>query len=131
MSQQSIFMKIYEFSYPEPILKNFCICYTNLMQIILLGSVENFIASLNNQEIAKSLHVIELLEEFGNRLGMPHSKHLDDSMFELRIRGKREIRIFYCFHKNKVIMLHAFIKKTKTTPSKELLKAKAAKKRFV
>ena len=97
------------------------------MQIILVGSVERFLESLTVKEAAKAIRTIELLEEFGNKLGMPHSRHLADKLSELRMRGKREIRIFYCFHKNKVFLLHAYIKKTQKTPEKELGRARAAK----
>ena len=97
------------------------------MKIILLGSVETFLEALSEKEIAKTIRTVELLEEFGNDLGMPHSKHLSDGLLELRIRGKREIRIFYCFDKNRAILLHAFVKKTQKTPEKELSKARNAK----
>jgi phage-related protein len=97
------------------------------MQIDLFDSVQTFIETLSEKEIAKVIRTIELLEEFGNKLGMPHSRHMDDGLLELRIRGKREIRIFYCFNKNKIILLHACIKKTQRTPEKELNKARSAK----
>jgi phage-related protein len=97
------------------------------MQIILLDFVETFLESLNAKEIAKVIRTIELLEEFGNDLGMPHSKHMSDGLLELRIRGTREIRIFYCFHKNKAVLLHACIKKTQKTLDKELARARDAK----
>ncbi len=97
------------------------------MQIILLASVEAFLESLTEKEIAKAIKTIELLEEFGNKLGMPHSKYLDNGILELRMRGTREVRIFYCFNKNKVYLLHAFIKKARRTPEKELNAAKTAK----
>ena len=42
-------------------------------------------------------------------------------------RGTREIRIFYCFHKNKAVLLHACIKKTQKTLDKELTRAREAK----
>jgi phage-related protein len=58
---------------------------------------------------------------------MPHSKHLANGLLELRIRGTREIRIFYCFHKNKAVLLHACVKKTQKTPEKELNAARTAK----
>jgi phage-related protein len=105
----------------------FLFWYTDPMQIDLLDSVEAFIEGLTEKEIAKVIRTIELLEEFENKLGMPHSKHIDAGLFELRIRGKREVRIFYCFSKNKAILLHAFIKKTQKTPVKELNKAMTAK----
>lgn len=97
------------------------------MQIILLDSVEKFLESLRAKEIAKVIRTVELLEEFGNSLGMPHSKHMTDGLLELRIRGTREIRIFYCFDKKQVVLLHACIKKTQKTLEKELTKARDAK----
>lgn len=97
------------------------------MQIILLDSVVTLLESLNAKEIAKVIRTIELLEEFGNDLGMPHSKHMSEGLLELRIRGTREIRIFYCFHKKQAVLLHACIKKTQRTLDKELTKAREAK----
>jgi len=97
------------------------------MQIDLLKSVEAFLENLAEKEIAKVIRTIDLLEEFGNKLEMPHSKHIENGLLELRIRGKREIRIFYCFNKNKAVLLHACIKKTQKTPVKELNKAITAK----
>ena len=97
------------------------------MQIILLDSVETFLGSLNTKEVAKVIRTIELLEEFGNDLGMPHSRHMSDGLLELRIRETREIRIFYCFHKKQAVLLHACIKKTQKTLNNELIKACEAK----
>ena len=100
------------------------------MQIILLDFVETFLESLDAKEIAKVVRTIELLEEFGNDLSMPHSRHMSDGLLELRIRGTREIRIFYCFHKKQAVLLHACIKKTQKTLDKELAKARDAKERL-
>jgi phage-related protein len=97
------------------------------MEIILLPAVEDFLHKLKDKELAKVLRHIELLEEFGNKLGMPHSRHLADGLLELRIRGTRELRIFYCFHKRKAILLYAFVKKTQKTPEKEITRARTAK----
>jgi len=97
------------------------------MQITLLDSVETFLSSLNEKETAKAIRTIELLEKFGNNLGMPHSRHMADGLLELRIRGTREIRIFYCFRKNKAVLLHSYIKKKQKTLDKELVKARNIK----
>lgn len=97
------------------------------MDIEVLESVEIFVGSLTAKEVAKTLRTIELLEEFGSNLGMPHSRHMADGLLELRVRGVREIRIFYCFHKNKAVLLHACIKKTQKTLDRELSKARSAK----
>jgi hypothetical protein len=97
------------------------------MEIILPNSVELFLETLHEKEVAKVIRTIELLEEFGNDLGMPHSKHMSDGLIELRIRGTREIRIFYCFHKKQAVLLHACFKKTEKTLNKELVRAREAK----
>lgn len=86
-------------------------------------SIEKFIKSLEKRTIAKVLHTIDLLEEFGQRLGMPHSKRVKDNLFELRVRGIQEVRIFYSFHKSYAVLLHGFIKKSQKTPKKEILTA--------
>ncbi len=97
------------------------------MQVILQDSVSTFLESLNPKELAKAIRTIELLEEFGNDLGMPHSRHMAHGLLELRVRGTREVRIFYCFHKDKAVLLHAFIKKTQKSPIQEIDRARRAK----
>lgn len=87
---------------------------------IFNDSVEKFIQSLEKNTIAKVIHTTELLEKFGNTLGMPHSKMVSRGIFELRISGSQNIRIFYAFSKNKAILLHGFIKKTSKIPVKEI-----------
>ena len=66
--------------------------------------------------------LIELLMDYGPDVRMPHSKAMGGSLFELRPKGKAGIgRAFYCFKRGKkIIILHAFIKKTPNTPPKDL-----------
>jgi len=54
---------------------------------------------------------------------------MGDGLFELRPRGRSRIgRAFYCFRVGKrVVVVHAFVKKTQQTPDKEL---KLARKRM-
>jgi len=84
------------------------------------NSLGEFIGSLEKSTIAKVLRVIDLLEQFGRDLQMPHSKRIKKNFFELRIRGQQEIRIFYTFHQSQVVLLHGFIKKSQKTPRKEI-----------
>ena len=84
------------------------------------NSIEKFIKSLEKQTIAKVIHTIDLLKEFGHRLGVPHSKKVRSSIFELRVRGIQEIRILYTFHKSYIVLLHGFIKKSQKNPKKEV-----------
>ena len=83
-------------------------------------SVEKFIQTLNKETTARVIHTIELLEKFGNKLGLPHSKMVSRGIFELRIHSSQNVRIFYAFSKNKAILLHGFIKKTSKIPKKEI-----------
>ena len=82
--------------------------------------VEEFIKSLSPITTAKVIRTIELLEEFGPFLNMPHSKKLNADIYELRIRGKEEVRILYCFKRRNAYLLHAFKKQSQRTPSKEI-----------
>ncbi len=86
--------------------------------------VESFIQALEKPTIAKVLRVIDLLEKFGHQLGLPHSKKVCANLFELRIRGQQEVRIFYTFQKGNIIILYGFIKKSQLIPRKEIKQAK-------
>ena len=72
--------------------------------------------------LADYARLIELLTEHCPSLRMPHSRAFGDGLFEVRPRGRSGIgRAFYCFLLGKrVVVLHAFIKKTQQTPDKEL-----------
>jgi len=87
---------------------------------ILDASLEKFIKSLEKPTIAKVLRIIDLLERFGFNLGLPHSKKVRARLYELRIRGAQEVRLFYSFHKSQVFLLHGFIKKSQRIPGREI-----------
>lgn len=93
-------------------------------KIFLDKDVDSFIQSLEKPTIAKVLRVLDLLEKFGHQLGMPHSKKVDDRLFELRIRGQQEVRIFYTFKKEYILMFYGFIKKSQTIPLQVFKEAK-------
>lgn len=89
--------------------------------------VEKFINSLDKPTFSKILRSLDLLENFGYRLEMPHSKKIKSNLFELRIKGKQEVRIFYRFYQGRAELIHAFIKKQQKIPIKE---AKTALKKL-
>lgn len=89
------------------------------------NKLEEFIKILEKSTIAKVLRAIDLLEKFGHQLEMPHSKNVGRGLFELRVRGKQEIRIFYTFSNNAAVLLHGYIKKTQQIPGKELSTAQS------
>lgn len=84
------------------------------------SDLEKFIKSLEKMTIAKVLRTIDLLELFGNRLGLPHSKKVARYLFELRVRGTQEVRILYAFDKGATVLLHGFVKKSQKIPRKEI-----------
>lgn len=79
--------------------------------------------------VADYARIVELLVEHGPSLRLPHSRAFGGGLFELRPRGKSGIgRAFYCFLVGRrVVILHAFIKKSQQTPDQEI---KLARKRM-
>lgn len=82
--------------------------------------VEDFIKEQDEATYAKVLQSIKLLANSGPFLKPPYIKKLQDKLYELRISGKVAIRIFYTIANNEHYLLHAFKKKSKKTPLKEL-----------
>jgi len=87
---------------------------------ILDESLEKFIKNLQKPIVAKVLRTVDLLEKFGQKLGPPHSKKISNCLFELKISGKQEVRIFYTFYKSQTFLLHGFVKKSQKIPRKEI-----------
>jgi phage-related protein len=72
---------------------------------------------------ARFLHVAELLEAFGPRqVGMPHVRHLEDKLWEMRLTGRDGIAraVYVARTGQRLTVLHVFIKKTQKTPRKAL-----------
>lgn len=84
------------------------------------STVHDYLVSFEKPTYSKVLKQIKLLENFGYQLSMPYSKPISHNLYELRIRGQQEIRIFYCFHRGQIYLLHAFVKKTQKTPHHEI-----------
>jgi len=71
--------------------------------------------------LADHARLVELLMAFGPDLRTPHSRALGGGLFELRPRGRDGIgRALYCYLVGeRVVVLHAFVKKTRATPEKD------------
>jgi len=71
------------------------------------------------KRFAKLFGYLELL---GNQLRLPHSRPLHDGLFELRDTGTGPgYRVYYCFRKNRVILL--LFSGSKTSQEKDIKKA--------
>ena len=84
--------------------------------------VESEILDMPKGMVAKFVRAGDLMIVSGPNLGMPHTKSMDDGLFELRLKSSEGIaRVFFCTVVNqKIVFLHHFIKKTQKTPPKEL-----------
>ncbi|WP_307726233.1 type II toxin-antitoxin system RelE/ParE family toxin [Senimuribacter intestinalis] len=76
--------------------------------------VENFILSLDAKMQAKIVGLLEILQENGNSLREPYSKHLSEGISELRCKvGSNAARVLHFFYfEERIILTNGFIKKT-------------------
>lgn len=81
-----------------------------------------FIENLPEKAQAKLSNTFSLLQQFGTQVGKPHVKKLTGTpLWELRILGQDNIRIFYIVSgKETFLLLHGFVKKKQKTPTKEI-----------
>ncbi len=93
---------------------------TKQFVVRLNDEVEKSILLMEKPTIAKIMCGIDLLEKFAYKLGHPHSKKIKNNLFELRIRGQQEVRIFYTILDKKIILFHLFLKKSQRTPRREI-----------
>ncbi len=87
--------------------------------------VGEFMYSLAKNQRTKVDKIIDLVKKYGLPAIYPYVKKLSGTpLWEIRIVGKDNIRFFYIGRKEeKIILLHAFIKKTQKTPTKEIMVA--------
>lgn len=87
--------------------------------------VREYIDRLSTKEQAKVFKYIRFLKENEGKLDEPYSRHIEGKIRELRVDFHRNRhRIFYfTFVGKKIILLHAFLKKTKKTPQNEINQA--------
>ena len=95
--------------------------------------VEEFLDSLDIGMKSKLVMILKVLQEKGNQLREPYSKHLEDGIFEIRGKVGSDIsRVLYFFYYGgKIILTNGFVKKTQKTPSKEIKRAKKYRKDYI
>ncbi len=68
---------------------------------------------------ARFLRIAELLEDFGpQQVGMPHVRPIEGKLWEMRMQGRAGIArgVYAAVQGRTLIVLHVFVKKTRTTP---------------
>lgn len=68
------------------------------------------------------VRITERIEIYGPNLGMPFTRAMQDGLFEIRARGREGIgRAFFCaISGRKIVILHAYIKKSQKTPARDI-----------
>ena len=87
---------------------------------ILNQSVLEELDTLPPDMRAKLDHILRMIEELGlHQVREPYIKHLRDKLWELRIRGRDGIAraIYVTAKERRIVILHAFVKKTRKTPT--------------
>lgn len=71
---------------------------------------------------ASFLRIAETMQEQGPNIGMPHTRAMGAGLFEVRAKGREGIaRAFYCtIVGQRIVILHAIVKKTEQTPARDL-----------
>ena len=94
--------------------------------------VREFLDSLDVKMRAKMYREIDLLVINGPELREPHSKHLNDGIFELRAKQSNDISrvLYFFFIGKKAILTNGFLKKTMRTPKREIELAKRYRKDY-
>lgn len=79
----------------------------------------------SKQLFKKIVMYIEILEKSGSRAGLPYTKYIGNSIWELRPNDYRIF--FFIWNRNHIVLLHSFRKKTRKTPISEIQKANKEK----
>lgn len=90
---------------------------------ILNDNVEEEIRALPKDMQAKLTRYINIIIEHGfEKLPPEATKHLEDKLWELRLKGKDGISrvIYITATERRVVLIRAFVKKTQKTPQNEL-----------
>lgn len=92
--------------------------------------VREFVRQQDKATLWKIDRFTTMLKIYGPELGMPYTRYLQSGLYELRVHGKNEIRIFYIIliADNTVMLLHAFKKRSQKLPAKELAIARKRQK---
>jgi phage-related protein len=87
--------------------------------------VEEFFDNLSDREMLRVHKKLQLLEAFGTDLDRPHVAPIHGKIRELRITGQTHHRVLYVATAGRrILLLHAFTKKTRSVPNREISIAK-------
>ena len=79
---------------------------------------------------ARFFELAKKMLTYGPNLGMPHTRAMGGGLFEVRASGSEGIgrALYVTVARRRIVVVHAFIKKTEQTPQHELAIARARSK---
>ena len=86
--------------------------------------IKSFISSFDGETASDVLDAIDFLSIKEYQLCMPYSKKIERDLYELRILGHHNIRVFYTFYEGRIILLHIIEKKTQKLKLQDLATAR-------
>ena len=89
----------------------------------LNATVDGELAALPADIRARFVRIAELIESVGlERVHEPHVKHLEGSLWEMRMKGRDGIAraLYVTAHERRVVVVRVFMKKTQKTPRREI-----------
>src|SRR5579859_5952362 len=90
---------------------------------LLNDRVREEVESLPADMRARFRRIVELIQAYGlERVHEPHIKHLQGPLWEMRMKGKDGISraVYVTASGRRVVVVRAFVKKTKKTPKGEI-----------
>jgi len=90
---------------------------------VLNDAVEAELLALPKDMQARFLRISELLKTFGpQQVGFPHVRPLGRKLWEMRLPGREGIgrAIYTAASERRLVVLHAFVKKTQKTPRRAI-----------
>ena len=95
----------------------------NWTVLILNAAVEAELNSLPTDMRARFVRIANLIEMHGlERVGMPYVRHLQDKLWEMRMKGRDGISraLYVTATGRRAIVVRVFVKKTEKTPVREI-----------
>lgn len=87
------------------------------------AAAEAELKALPADMIARFVHIADMLEELGpHKVGMPHVKHLQGKLWEIRMKGRAGIAraVYFVAEAQRLLVVRVFVKKTEKTPKAEI-----------
>ena len=82
--------------------------------------VREYILNLPEGQRVKAFSFIHFLSDQGYKVRRPFADYLGDQTGLYELRPKPSRIIYFFTHRDKIVLLHAFTKKTKAIPEREL-----------